>query len=113
MWQNLALNQEYIELDLFHYGLARFSPEEFQEAGLGPEYQFLIEYMADQEVGHAEMITNILFRTSFPYTKPFLLILFTANGAKQCTYQYPFQTVREFFDFCQKVCNCSLARLQH
>ncbi|KAI6106110.1 hypothetical protein EDD16DRAFT_1524139 [Pisolithus croceorrhizus] len=55
---NLALNQEYIELDLFHYGLARFSQQEFLDAGLGPEYQFLIEYMADQEVGHAEMLTG-------------------------------------------------------
>ncbi|KAI6026184.1 hypothetical protein PISMIDRAFT_217120 [Pisolithus microcarpus 441] len=84
---NLALNQEYIELDLFHYGLARFSPQEFLDAGLGPEYQFLIEYMADQEVGHAEMISNIIY----PY------------GAKQCQYQYPFDTVRGFFDFCQKL----------
>ncbi|KAI6000551.1 ferritin-like domain-containing protein [Pisolithus albus] len=84
---NLALNQEYIELDLFHYGLARFSAQEFLDAGLGPEYQFLIEYMADQEVGHAEMISNIIY----PY------------GAKQCQYQYPFDTVRGFFDFCQKL----------
>ncbi|KAI6046056.1 ferritin-like domain-containing protein [Pisolithus marmoratus] len=84
---NLALNQEYIELDLFHYGLARFSQQEFLDAGLGPEYQFLIEYMADQEVGHAEMISNIIY----PY------------GAKQCQYQYPFDTVRGFLDFCQKL----------
>ncbi|KAI6169397.1 ferritin-like domain-containing protein [Pisolithus thermaeus] len=84
---NLALNQEYIELDLFHYGLARFSPQEFLDAGLGPEYQFLIEYMADQEVGHAEMVSNIIY----PY------------GAKPCRYQYPFDTVRGFLDFCQKL----------
>ncbi|KIM69182.1 hypothetical protein SCLCIDRAFT_1176906 [Scleroderma citrinum Foug A] len=83
---NLALNQEYIELDLFHYGLARFSEQEFLDAGLAAEYRFLIEYMADQEVGHAEMITNLLY----------------PHGAKQCKYQYPFNTVREFFDFCQK-----------
>ncbi|KAL4080342.1 ferritin-like domain-containing protein [Scleroderma yunnanense] len=86
---NLALNQEYIELDLFHYGLARFSEKEFLDAGLGPEYRFLIEYMADQEVGHAEMITNILYPTAY--------------GAKPCKYQYPFDNVREFFDFCQKL----------
>ncbi|KAH7909976.1 ferritin-like domain-containing protein [Hygrophoropsis aurantiaca] len=84
---NLALNQEYIELDLFHYGLAKFSPEEFEEAGLSADYQFLIEYMADQEVGHAKLISDIIY----------------PNGAKQCQYQYPFNTVREFIDFCQKL----------
>lgn len=31
-------------------------------------------------------------------------------GAQKCTYQYPFNTVREFVDFCQKVVNsCILA----
>ncbi|KAI6102167.1 ferritin-like domain-containing protein [Pisolithus sp. B1] len=84
---NLALNQEYIELDLFRYGLARFSPEDFLDAGLGSEYQYLIEYMAEQEIGHAKMISNIIY----PY------------GAKPCLYQYPFNTVRGFFDFCQKL----------
>jgi hypothetical protein len=59
---NLALNQEYIELDLFHHGLAQFSVEEFEKAGLNAEDRFLIEFMADQEQGHAEMITNILGR---------------------------------------------------
>jgi hypothetical protein len=60
--QNLALNQEWIELDLFHYGLARFSEEEFDAAGINAEDRFLIEFMADQEVGHATMLTNILGR---------------------------------------------------
>ncbi len=30
----LALYQEYIELDLFHHGLAQFSVDEFEAAGL-------------------------------------------------------------------------------
>jgi hypothetical protein len=60
--QNLALNQEWIELDLFHHGLAQFSVEEFEAAGIDAEDRFLIEFMADQEVGHATMITNILGR---------------------------------------------------
>ncbi|EGN99996.1 hypothetical protein SERLA73DRAFT_135583 [Serpula lacrymans var. lacrymans S7.3] len=84
---NLALNQEYIELDLFHYGLAKFSAQDFEDAGITPEYQFLIEYMADQEVGHAILISDIL----------------GPRAAKACEYQYPFNTVREFIDFCQKL----------
>ncbi len=86
--QNLALNQEWIELDLFHYGLARFSVDEFEAAGLNAEDRFLIEYMADQEVGHAQLLTNILG---------------PERAAKQCTYRYSFETVREFVDFCQKL----------
>jgi hypothetical protein len=84
---NLALNQEWIELDLFHHGLAQFSPAEFEAAGVTPAYQFLIEYMADQEVGHATLISNIL----------------QGKGAKRCQYTYPFKTVPEFLDFCQKL----------
>jgi hypothetical protein len=40
---NLALNQEWIELDLFHYGLARFSDEEFEAHGINAEQRHLIE----------------------------------------------------------------------
>ncbi|EPQ57188.1 hypothetical protein GLOTRDRAFT_120491 [Gloeophyllum trabeum ATCC 11539] len=84
---NLALNQEYIELDLFHHGLAVFSVEEFEAAGLDAEDRFLIEFMADQEAGHAILVSNML----------------GARAAKQCNYTYPFDTVREFVDFCQKL----------
>lgn len=88
-WQsiNLALNQEWIELDLFNYGLAKFSVQDFQDAGLYAEDRFLIEFMAQQEIGHALLLSNILG----PY------------AAKPCTYRYPFNTVREFIDFCQKL----------
>src|SRR4051794_8063226 len=54
----LALYHEYIELDLFHNGLARFRVEDFEAAGLDAEDRYLIEYMADQEVGHAIALTN-------------------------------------------------------
>ncbi|KAI0630097.1 Rds1 protein [Trametes polyzona] len=84
----LALYQEYIELDLFHYGLAKFSTDEFEAAGLNAEDRFLIEFMADQEVGHATLISNILGPESAP---------------KQCNYTYPFESVRDFVDFCQKL----------
>ncbi|KAK3682061.1 ferritin-like domain-containing protein [Podospora appendiculata] len=83
----LALYQEWIELDLFHWGLATFSVEEFEKAGLTAEDRFLIEFMADQEVGHATLLTNIL----------------GAHAPKQCTYNYPVSNVREFIDFCQKL----------
>ncbi|KAG7086241.1 hypothetical protein E1B28_002212 [Marasmius oreades] len=84
---NLALNQEYIELDLFHFGLAQFSVEEFEATGLDAEDRYLIQYMADQEVGHALMISNML----------------GANAAKPCNYSYPFTDVRGFLDFSQKI----------
>jgi hypothetical protein len=35
------------ELDLFHYGLARFSEEEFEAAGINAEDRFLIQFMAE------------------------------------------------------------------
>jgi len=60
--QNLALNQEWIEVDLFHHGLAQFSVVEFQAAGLDAQDRFLIQFMAEQEAGHATMLTNILGR---------------------------------------------------
>lgn len=83
----MATYQEYIELDLFHDGLARFSVEDFEKAGLTAEDRFLIEFMADQEVGHATMLTNIL----------------GSAAPKQCTYNYPYNTVAEFLDFSQKL----------
>lgn len=43
--------------------------------------------MAEQEIGHATMVTNIL----------------GAAAPKQCQYNYPFTSVREFVDFCQKL----------
>ena len=83
----LALYQEWIELDLFHWGLATFSVEDFEEAGLTAEDRFLIEFMADQEVGHATLLTNML----------------GAEAPVQCTYNYPVNNVREYIDFNQKL----------
>lgn len=88
-WQsiNLALNQEWIELDLFQEGLRRYSVQDFENAGLKADDRYLIEFMAEQEIGHSTLLSNIL----------------GPNAAKQCTYQYPFTNVREFVDFCQKL----------
>ncbi len=56
----LGLYQEWIELDLFHNIRATFSEEEFTAAGLTPSDRFLIEFMADQESGHATLLSNLL-----------------------------------------------------
>lgn len=83
----LALYQEWIELDLFQNGLATFSVSDFEAAGLTADDRYLIEFMAEQEIGHATLISNIL----------------GAEAPSQCNYNYPFTTVREFIDFCQKL----------
>jgi hypothetical protein len=83
----LGLYQEYIELDLFMNGLAVFSDEDFLEAGLTAEDRSLIAFMAIQETGHATLLSNMLGEAA----------------PVQCTYDYPFRTVREFIDFNQKL----------
>ncbi|KXJ87800.1 ferritin-like domain-domain-containing protein [Microdochium bolleyi] len=83
----LALYQEWIELDLFNHGLAIFSDEDFEAANLTAEDRYLIQFMAEQEVGHATVLTNML----------------GDQAPKQCAYNYPFTTVREFIDFNQKL----------
>ncbi|KAL8702081.1 MAG: hypothetical protein Q9201_004583 [Fulgogasparrea decipioides] len=84
---SLGLYQEWIELDLFHDGLARFTDKEFDAAGLGAEARSLIEFMADQETGHSTLLTNMLGE----------------RAPKQCVYDYPYRTVREWIDFMQRV----------
>jgi hypothetical protein len=85
----LGLYQEWIELDLFHNILATFSEEEFTAAGLTPSDRFLIEFMADQESGHATLLSNLLGGPG--------------GATPQCIYNYPFTTVHEAFDFTQKL----------
>jgi hypothetical protein len=48
---SLVLYQEWIELDLFEFGLKNFTVSNFTDAGLGAEDLSLIEYMAWQEKG--------------------------------------------------------------
>ena len=83
----LGLYQEWIELDLFHNGLAVFSEQDFLDAGLTAEDRSYIEFMADQESGHSTLLTNLLGKTAAP----------------QCTYNYPYRNVREFVDFNQRL----------
>ncbi|KAF9740309.1 hypothetical protein PMIN06_011277 [Paraphaeosphaeria minitans] len=83
----LGLYQEWIELDLFNNGLAVFSDQDFLDAGLTAEDRAYIAFMANQETGHATLLSNMLGESAAP----------------QCTYDYPFTTVREFIDFNQKL----------
>jgi hypothetical protein len=83
----LGLYQEWIELDCFNNGLATFTDEQFIAAGLTPEDMELLRFMAQQEEGHATLLTNMLGETAPP----------------QCTYNYPYTTVREYLDFNQKL----------
>jgi hypothetical protein len=83
----LALFHEWIELDLFHHGLTIFSDEEFDAYGIGAEERHLLQHMADQEVGHATVLSNML----------------GPSAPRQCTYNYPFKTVPEYIDFNQKL----------
>jgi len=54
---------------------------------LTAEDRALIAFMAQQEEGHATLLSNML----------------GPAAPKQCTYNYPFRTVREFIDFNQKL----------
>ena len=81
----LGLYQEWIELDTFNNAVATFSEEDFLAAGLNTEDIALIQFMAQQEQGHATLLTNMLGETAPP----------------QCTYNYPYTNVREFVDFNQ------------
>jgi len=85
----LGLYQEWIELDLFHDILARFSEEDFTAAGLTASDRYLIQFMAEQETGHATLLSSLLGGPG--------------GATPQCTYNYPYTTVHEAFDFCQKL----------
>lgn len=83
----LGLYQEWIELDTFNNAVATFSDEDWAAAGLGPEDISLVQFMAQQEQGHATLLSNMLGETAAP----------------QCTYNYPYTNVREFVDFNQQL----------
>ncbi|KAK9374437.1 uncharacterized protein V1513DRAFT_78030 [Lipomyces chichibuensis] len=83
----LVLYQEFMELDLFEFGLRTFSVGEFERVGLDANDRALIEFMAEQERGHVMLIENIL----------------GPSAINRCNYTYPFTSVVEFVDFCRKV----------
>lgn len=76
-----------MEYDLFQDGLSRFNESDFQAAGLSSTDREVIEFMAQQELGHITMLSNIL----------------GDQAPQQCSYIYPYTSVREFIDFCQKL----------
>ncbi|RPA73179.1 hypothetical protein BJ508DRAFT_419141 [Ascobolus immersus RN42] len=81
----LALYQEYIELDLFRAALRDFSDEEFKEYGFTDADKQLLVHMSNQEIGHAELISNML----------------GPDAAKPCRYRYPYKTLGEYVNFSQ------------
>lgn len=83
----LALYHEWIELDLFRHGLEVFSEADFARAGLTAEDRIAIGIMAEQETGHATLLSAML----------------GPAAPVPCSYNYPFRTVREFVDFNQKL----------
>jgi hypothetical protein len=99
----LGLYQEWIELDLFHYGLAHFTDAQFIESGLGPQARSLINFMANQEAGrkiHLPFHTWML--TSLDAT--LLTNMLGVAAPKECYYNYPdFQSPREWVDFMQRL----------
>ncbi|PQE05249.1 putative rds1 protein [Rutstroemia sp. NJR-2017a BVV2] len=85
----LGLYQEWIELDLFNDILARFSEADFEAAGLTAVDRELVRFMAQQETGHATLLSSLLGGPG--------------GATPQCTYNYPYETVMEAFDFSQKL----------
>ncbi len=83
----LGLYQEWIELDLFHHGLATYAVSEFESLGLTAEDRYLLQFMAEQEAGHATLLSNML----------------GPQAPVQCTYVYPTMNLREYIDFAQKL----------
>ncbi|KAJ1324680.1 ferritin-like domain-containing protein [Microdochium nivale] len=83
----LALYQKWAELDFLHQGFAAYSDELFEKVGLMATDRALLQHMADQEAGHASILTKLLGGT----------------GPTRCTYNYPHQQVREYLDFGQKI----------
>ncbi|TIB91270.1 Rds1 protein [Wallemia mellicola] len=85
----VGVNQEWLELDLFHNMLATFSEEEFDAAGINAEQRYYIQEMAEQEVGHAILINNMLAGAG--------------KTSQQCQYKYPYKSVKEALSFAEFV----------
>ncbi|KAK4052512.1 hypothetical protein OIV83_002314 [Microbotryomycetes sp. JL201] len=85
----VGLQQEFLELDLFNKLLTLFSDQDFPDAGLTPEDRSLIQWMANQEIGHAVAVTNMLNPD---------------RAGKVCEFQYPnFTSVQDALMFSQFV----------
>ena len=74
---------------MFNRGLAKFSVADFEAAGITAEDRFLIESTADQEAGHATLITNMLGSRHAPkqctfLCQPDLRLVFRSHGVGLC-----------------------------
>lgn len=84
----LATHQEYIELDLFNYGIAKFSEAEFATQNMTADDISLLRFFAEQEIGHATLLSNMLGE----------------KAPHKCTYHYDFNNnISEFIDFNQRL----------
>ncbi|KFH42499.1 hypothetical protein ACRE_067700 [Hapsidospora chrysogenum ATCC 11550] len=85
---SLALYQAWAELDLLRYGLAEYPQSEFYRHGLTPTDRYLLRFMAEQQVGHATLLTNVL----------------GPGAPRPCAYNYPLtDNLTEYIDFSQKL----------
>ena len=78
---------EWLKIDLFQTGVARFTAQQFIAAGLTAQQRDLILSMSDQARGHVTVLSNIL----------------GSEAPGPCSYYYTFTGVREFLDTCLKV----------
>lgn len=75
--------------DLFNYGHNKFSQAEFTAAGMNEDDVALLQFMANQEVGHATLLSD-------------LTGAYNGSVAKQCTYHYDFVSVSVPWCYLQK-----------
>ncbi|CAO1617244.1 unnamed protein product [Parajaminaea phylloscopi] len=80
---NLGTHQELIELDLFLNAVNQFTEKDFADAGLSNDDRALLHYFGLQEIGHAQVLSNLL----------------GAKAPKACKYEYPYTDVRSYLEF--------------
>ena len=76
--------------------------------GMNDDDVYLLQYMADQEVGHATAIANMLGRTCLDthvasVCNTCSLFRIANNASRSCEYAFPNQTVKEYLQFSELV----------
>ena len=85
--QQLALNLEYLELELFNQALDQLSEDDWVKASYDKSIVDVIRFMRDQETAHVAGIQDLL----------------DGNGPKACDYSFPWNDVESFIDFASVV----------
>lgn len=80
---NLGVHQEQIELDLFLNAVKQFGDEDFRQLNLTSDDQALLHFFGLQEIGHAEVLSNLL----------------GPKAPQICKYDYPYSDLRGYLDF--------------